>query len=111
MVNCITTPRTAHDTRLKVPRIRLLEWPADSLGNHIPAAMDAAEEDQDVRLQRASSDLLADLEGSLEPFLWKKSSPDNRRIRRRVRVRETERLIALVRAARLMRLLPLMSVV
>jgi hypothetical protein len=58
--------------------------------------MDAAEDERDVQLQRASADLLADFTTSLRPFLWR-SVPDRPpRIRRKVRVKETERLIALV---------------
>lgn len=57
--------------------------------------MDAAEEERDVQLQRDSADLLLDFKTSLHPFLW--SCKDGKqRVRRRVRVQETERLIALV---------------
>jgi hypothetical protein len=59
-------------------------------------AMDAPEEDQEVKLQRASQDLLADLQQSLDPFLWKTTASGKRKIRRMVRVRETDRLVALV---------------
>ena len=58
--------------------------------------MDAPEDDQDVKLQRASHELLADLQTSLDPFLWKLTPLGKKRIRRRVRVRETDRLVALV---------------
>jgi hypothetical protein len=58
--------------------------------------MDAPEDDQDVKLQRASHELLADLQASLDPFLWKSTRSGKRKIRRRVRVRETDRLVALV---------------
>jgi hypothetical protein len=58
--------------------------------------MDAPEDDQDVKLQRASHELLADLQTSLDLFLWKITPLGKRRIRRRVRVRETDRLVALV---------------
>jgi hypothetical protein len=59
-------------------------------------SMDAPEDDQDVKLQRASDELLADLQHSLDPFLWKATPSGKRKIRRRVRVRETDRLISLV---------------
>jgi hypothetical protein len=58
--------------------------------------MDVVEEDQDVQLQRASSDLLADFESSLQPFLWKTLENGKLKIRRKVRARETDRLVALV---------------
>lgn len=58
--------------------------------------MDAAEEDQDVRLQRASADLLVDFEKSLDAFIWKTTTNGQKRIRKQVRDRETTRLVALV---------------
>ena len=58
--------------------------------------MDAAEDDQDVLLQRTSPELLADLQNSIDPFLWKVSKSGKWQIRRRVRVRETDRLVNLV---------------
>ncbi|KAH6673464.1 tubulin folding cofactor D C terminal-domain-containing protein [Halenospora varia] len=58
--------------------------------------MDASEIDRDVLLQKSSAELLADLETSLEPFLWKTPSSGNPRIRRRVRAREADRLVGLV---------------
>ena len=58
--------------------------------------MDAAVDEQDVKLQRASADLLADLTQSLPLFLWRQSTHGAPRIRRRVRARETDRLVALV---------------
>ncbi|KAH8820117.1 tubulin folding cofactor D C terminal-domain-containing protein [Xylogone sp. PMI_703] len=58
--------------------------------------MDAAEEDQDVKLQRASAELIADLHRSLQPFLWKTTTDGKLHIRRRVRSREADRLIALL---------------
>lgn len=58
--------------------------------------MDVAEEDKDLYLQRASSDLLADLERSLPGFLWKTTGSSKTRIRRRVRARDCERLVSLV---------------
>jgi hypothetical protein len=59
------------------------------------AAMDAAEDDQDIQLQKAASGLLADFESSLKPFLWR-SQNGTRYIRRRVRAREAERILRLV---------------
>lgn len=58
--------------------------------------MDAAEDDQDVKLQRASADLLADFQNSLNPFLWKTTKSGKTRIRDRVRVRDTARLVNLL---------------
>ena len=58
--------------------------------------MDATEDEGDVKLQRASADLLADLQRSLHPFLWQKLPSGAERIRRRVRIRERDRLVALV---------------
>jgi hypothetical protein len=58
--------------------------------------MDAAEEEQEILLQRVSADLIADFERSLKPFLWRILSNGESRIRRRVRDRETDRLAALV---------------
>jgi hypothetical protein len=60
--------------------------------------MNAPEEDQDVKLQKASAELLADLQLSLPPFLRTTAPSGLKRIRRRVRTRETERLVALVGA-------------
>lgn len=60
--------------------------------------MDAAEDEKDVVLERQSADLLADLERSLRPFLWRTVRGEQREgIRRRVRVRDTDRLVNLVR--------------
>ncbi len=59
--------------------------------------MDSAEDEQDLKLQRASADLLAELQSALRPFLWKKVPSGGTRIRRRVTARETDRLIALVK--------------
>jgi hypothetical protein len=59
--------------------------------------MDAVEEEQDVQLQRASADLLTDFEHSLKPFLYRHSADGTARIRRKVRAREADRLVALVR--------------
>lgn len=60
------------------------------------STMDAPDDDQDIRVQKASADLLADLEGSLEDFLWKKSASGKAQIRRMVRVKEGDRLVALM---------------
>jgi tubulin-specific chaperone D len=57
--------------------------------------MDAPEDEQDVKLQRKAADFIADLEKWLEPFLWK-TAKSRRAIRRRVRVRDTDRLVNLV---------------
>ena len=58
--------------------------------------MDAPVE-RDVKLQKASADLLADIHTSLPTFLRKPSSPSNciGRVRQKVRVRETLRIINL----------------
>lgn len=64
----------------------------------IENAMDAPEDDRDVLLQRSSADLLGDLESSLKPFLWKTAVSGKTRIRRAVRIRETNRLVDLVPA-------------
>ncbi|KAE8442213.1 hypothetical protein EG329_003742 [Mollisiaceae sp. DMI_Dod_QoI] len=58
--------------------------------------MDAAEDDQDVKLERASADLLADFQSSLQPFLWKNTKSGRKQIRNRVRVRDTARLVNLL---------------
>lgn len=67
--------------------------------------MDANEEEADVRLQRIADDLLGDFDASLELFLFKpavnglngpKKSVTARRVRPRVRVRETARMAALL---------------
>ncbi|KAF4622753.1 hypothetical protein G7Y89_g14271 [Cudoniella acicularis] len=46
--------------------------------------MDASEVDRDVLLQKSSAELLADLENSLHPFLWKTPALGMPRIRRRL---------------------------
>jgi tubulin-specific chaperone D len=58
--------------------------------------METAGEEQEIRLQRASADLLADLERSLRPFLWRTPANGESRIRRKVRFREIRRLLTLV---------------
>jgi hypothetical protein len=63
--------------------------------------MDAVE-DADLQVQRTSPALLAEIRDSLEPFLWRvdqcKDGSGGRRlrIRRRVRTKETDRVVALV---------------
>jgi hypothetical protein len=59
--------------------------------------MDLGELEQDVKLYRTSPELLGDFKKSLEPFLWKISKSGKRLIRSRVRIRDTDRLVALVR--------------
>ncbi|RYP65385.1 hypothetical protein DL770_009016 [Monosporascus sp. CRB-9-2] len=54
--------------------------------------MDESELDRDVVIQRYSADLVADFDQSLEPFLRK----PNGQLRRRVRTRETTRLVSQV---------------
>ncbi|KAK6591685.1 beta-tubulin cofactor d [Botrytis cinerea] len=56
--------------------------------------MDAADDDKDVRLQRESGELLEDFEKSLHPFLYNVTNKGQ--LRRRVRIRETDRLTALL---------------
>ena len=58
--------------------------------------MDAAEYEGDVQLQKAASGLLTDFDTSLQPFLWRTLDSGKLRIRRRVRVREKDRLLHLV---------------
>jgi hypothetical protein len=58
--------------------------------------MDAPDQDRDAWVQKSSATLLADFETSLKPFLWKNYGTSSKDIRRRVRVKETDRLIALV---------------
>ncbi|RYP62115.1 hypothetical protein DL771_009861 [Monosporascus sp. 5C6A] len=54
--------------------------------------MDESESDRDVVIQRYSTELVADFDQSLEPFLRK----PNGQLRRRVRTRETTRLVSQV---------------
>lgn len=61
--------------------------------------MDAADDDQDVKLQRASADLLEDFKSSIGPILWKTTKSGKRQIRSHVRSRDTSRLVNLVRYA------------
>ncbi|KAK3390320.1 tubulin folding cofactor D C terminal-domain-containing protein [Podospora didyma] len=56
--------------------------------------MDAPEEDLDIKLHKASSDLIADFDSSLRPFLRKQDGAGGTVVRSRVRARETERLIS-----------------
>ncbi len=69
--------------------------------------MDAAE-DKDIRLQRASEDLLSEFQGRLPTFLWRvppakqrQAVPILHRPRRTVRQADTDRLIKLVRRLRI----------
>lgn len=56
--------------------------------------MDAPDEEQDVKLQQMSHDLIADFDRSLLPYLRKPTGNGETTIRSRVRVRETTRLIS-----------------
>ncbi|KAI9742776.1 MAG: hypothetical protein M1818_003505 [Claussenomyces sp. TS43310] len=58
--------------------------------------MDAKDDEGDVQLQRASSELLSDFENSAHPFFWTKLADGTLRVRRRVPLRETNRLVALL---------------
>ena len=64
--------------------------------------MDAPEEDLDIKLQKISGDLIADLDKSLRPFLrtpkqqQQQQHDGKKTVRSRVRTRETERLISTV---------------
>lgn len=55
--------------------------------------MDAHEDDSDVKLQKISTDLIADFSRSLPLFLRK---PDGQTLRSRVRTSETQRLTSSV---------------
>lgn len=59
--------------------------------------MDAAEEDQDIRLQKLAADLIADLDRSLPGYLRKADGAGGTRLRSRVRIWETHRLVGSVR--------------
>lgn len=61
--------------------------------------MDAPEQDLDVKLQGASPDLLAGFETALKPFLYRNLTDGKPRVRRNVRERELDGLVALVRLA------------
>jgi len=68
--------------------------------------MDAPEEDSDIKLQKVSSDLIADFDRSLVPFLRKHDHASGRAlVRSRVRARETDRLVAVRPALSLLRYL------
>jgi hypothetical protein len=58
--------------------------------------MDANEQEGDIKLQKESADLLAELNRSLPTFLWKIDDAGGRRLRSRVRVWESFRLDASV---------------
>jgi len=62
---------------------------------HFSATMDASEDD-DIKLQRKAADFIEDLSQSLKPFLWKTTKSGKTAIRRRVRVRDADRLVNLV---------------
>ncbi|CRK21840.1 hypothetical protein BN1708_003455, partial [Verticillium longisporum] len=66
---------------IRIPRLELPQ-------NQDPTMEDAPEDDRDVKLQKASSDLIADFDRSLTPFLRK----PNGELRTRVRISETARL-------------------
>ena len=55
--------------------------------------MDAAEYEGDVQLQKAASGLLADFNTSRQPFLWRVLDGGKLRIRRRLRVKEKDKLL------------------
>lgn len=57
---------------------------------------DAPEEEQDIQLQKSADKLIAELQAALHPFLWKATKDEKSRIRRQVRVRDTDSLVALV---------------
>lgn len=61
--------------------------------------MEANDEDEDVKLARASAGLLADLELCLQKVLWKKPAPNHTthgRVHSRVRQKDFDYLINLV---------------
>jgi len=61
--------------------------------------MEANDEDEDVKLARASAGLLADLESCLQKVLWKKPTQNNithGRVHSRVRQKDLDYLINLV---------------
>ena len=53
-------------------------------------------EDQDVKLQRSSTDLLLNFRNSLPRYLWSSDSHGARRVRKVVRQTTTEDLLQLV---------------
>ena len=58
--------------------------------------MDAAEDDRDIKLQKLSVDFIAEFDKALTPFLRKPDGAGGSRLRSRVRVHETARLISTV---------------
>jgi len=60
--------------------------------------MDATNDDQDVLLHRSCPDLIADLQKSLDPFLWRTTTSGRKQARRNVRAKEATRLVNLVRS-------------
>lgn len=60
------------------------------------AKMDLGELERDEKLYRTSPELLLDFKSTLDSLLWTTSSSGRLHIRRRVRVKDTDRLIGLV---------------
>ena len=58
--------------------------------------MDLGELERDEKLYRASPELLLDFKTSLGSLLWTTSRSGRVQIRRRVRVKDTDRLVGLV---------------
>ncbi|TQS38409.1 hypothetical protein Golomagni_01085 [Golovinomyces magnicellulatus] len=58
--------------------------------------MDVTDEEQDVKLQRASAELLSDLTGSLHPLLWKTTKNGSTKPRARVRERDLSRILSMI---------------
>lgn len=75
-------------------------FPAEYVQTHAPVGMDAPDE-RDIKLQRASENLLSELKSRLPNFLNKKKTPrpnehQTQIVRRRVGRRDTDSLIQLV---------------
>ena len=58
--------------------------------------MDAPEDDLDIKLQKASADLISDFDKSLPPFLRRPDGAGGTVVRSRVRTHETQRLVSTV---------------
>ncbi|RKF65580.1 Tubulin-specific chaperone D [Golovinomyces cichoracearum] len=58
--------------------------------------MDITEEEQDVKLQRASAELLSDITNSLHPLLWKTAKSGSTKLRARVRERDLSRILSMI---------------
>jgi tubulin-specific chaperone D len=58
--------------------------------------MDLGDLERDEKLYRTSPELLLDFKRSLGPFLWATSKSGKQQLRRRVRVKDTDRLVGLV---------------